>query len=59
MEAERSKKARPSAWDVLKSFYRDEFKRNTVKNLIIFGVGVWFAREFSSIELIAPAVAPS
>lgn len=29
MEAERPKTARPSAWSVIKSFYKDEFKRSS------------------------------
>lgn len=57
MEAERPNAPKASYWDMMRAFYRDEFKRNTLKNLFLFGVGVWFAREFSSIEVIAPPVA--
>lgn len=39
---------------VVKALYKDQFAREFVRNLTIFGIGVWIAREFSGVEVMAP-----
>jgi len=36
--------------------YKNPFKRQFIKNAVLFSIGVWLAREFSNIDIVGPAV---
>ncbi|XP_077988910.1 mitochondrial import receptor subunit TOM6 homolog [Glandiceps talaboti] len=47
-------KARPGAGIVasVKDLYKNPTKRQFVRNLLLFGVGIWLAREFADVDVM-------
>ncbi|XP_077862591.1 mitochondrial import receptor subunit TOM6 homolog [Saccoglossus kowalevskii] len=46
---------KPSMTAAIADLYKNPTKRAFIRNLLLFGCGIWLAREFADIDVMAPA----